>query len=155
MKKFTDLINEILPEIEEIFPWDVEAFLVDNADTLIVDIREENEFKLGKIQGSLHVPRGILESACDWGYDDTLPALAAARNQNIILVCRSGNRSALAAFTMKLMGYAKVKSLKMGLRGWNDDESELTNHKNEVVDFDDADELFASNVSAEQMQTAE
>jgi rhodanese-related sulfurtransferase len=43
--------------------------------------------------------RGVLEGACVWNYDDTIPQLAEARNQNIVLICRSGNRSVLAALT--------------------------------------------------------
>ena len=152
MKKFTDLIADVLPQIDEIFPWDVDEFIDNNPDTLIVDIREADEFNKAKIPNSLFVPRGLLEAACDWGYDDTIPELAAARDRNIILVCRSGNRSALAAYTMQLMGYKKVKSLKTGLRGWNDDEKELIDANEQSVELDVADEFFESKVRPDQMQ---
>lgn len=151
MKKFTDLIDDVLSEIEEIFPWDVADFIKENPDTLILDIREPDEYQKAKIKNSVFVPRGMLEMACDWGYDDTVPELASARERNIIVVCRSGNRSVLAAYTMQLMGYKKVKSLKTGLRGWNDDELELVDVENKTVNVDNADEFFISNPSPEQL----
>jgi rhodanese-related sulfurtransferase len=55
------------------------------------------EFEMMHIKDALHVARGVLEGACVWNYDDTIPQLAEARNQNIVLICRSGNRSVLAA----------------------------------------------------------
>ncbi len=76
-------------------------------ELMIVDIREADEYDAGHIQDSLHVPRGILETSCDWGYSDTIPALVQARDKPVVLVCRSGNRTALAALTLQWMGYSK------------------------------------------------
>lgn len=152
MKKYTELVQDILSEIEEVFPWDVEESLNNNEDLILLDIREADEFNSAKIANSINVPRGLLEGACDWGYDDTVPELAAGRDKDIIVICRSGNRSALAAYTMKLMGFTHAKSLKTGLRGWNDSEQELIDAKGNKVDIDDADELFANKVRPEQMQ---
>ena len=69
-----------------------------------------------------------------------------------MLICRSGNRSVLAAYTMQLMGYENVKSLKTGLKGWTDYEQPLVDNNNSDVDIDDADEYFASKVKPEQMR---
>ena len=114
MKRFTDLVSECLPHISEDFPWDIEERLGDETGPLIIDIREPGEFESMHISGSLNVPRGILESACDWGYEETEPRLASAREQDVVLVCRSGNRSALAAHTLQMMGYRKATSMKTG-----------------------------------------
>jgi len=152
MKSFTDLVQESLQEIEELFPWDLAEKLEDAYSTmLLLDIREPAEFAAAHIPGSISVPRGVLESACDWGYDDTIPALVEAREKEVIVICRSGNRSALAALTMKQMGYKNPISLKTGLRGWNDFEQLLVDSSGSEVDVDDADEFFASKVSPEQM----
>ena len=152
MKKYTELVQDILPDIKEVFPWDVEESINNNEDLILLDIREADEFTSAKIANSINVPRGLLEGACDWGYDDTVPELAAGRDKDIIVICRSGNRSALAAYTMKLMGFTKAKSLKTGLRGWNDSELELIDNNGNIVDIDDADELFANKVRPEQME---
>lgn len=152
MKSFTDLVQDSLQDIEELFPWDLSEKLEDTYSTmLLLDIREPAEFEAAHIERSINVPRGVLESACDWGYDDTIPALVEARDKEVIVICRSGNRSALAALTMKQMGYKNPISLKTGLRGWNDFEQVLVDIHGKQVDVDDADELFVSKVSPEQM----
>jgi len=153
MKTFKSLIEDVLPNIQEIFPWDLDEKLTDSKDILLIDITEPNEFSTVHIKNSINVPRGILETACDWGYEDTLPELANARDKEVIIICRSGNRSALAAFTMQLMGFKNVSSLKTGLRGWFDYELALYNQAEKEVDEDDADAYFSKGPRADQMAT--
>jgi rhodanese-related sulfurtransferase len=148
---FANLVAAALPHIKELMPWDVDAMRKATPGLLIVDIREPDEYALGHIQGSLLVPRGILEASCDWGYSDTLPMLALARNQPVVLVCRSGNRTALAALTLQQMGFNQVFSMKTGVRGWNDYELPLVNMLNEPVDIDLAEETLSPPVLPIQM----
>ena len=56
----------------------------------------------------------------------------------MIVVCRSGKRSCLAAYTLQLLGFNHVASLKTGLRGWNDYEQGLVGKDNLQIDGDDA-----------------
>ena len=142
MKSIDDFINEALPNVRELFPWDLEEKINSDAELLLLDIREPYEFHAMHIQGALHVPRGILESSCEYNYEDTIPELVQARERDVILVCRSGNRSVLAAYTMQLMGYTQVASMKTGLRGWNDYELPLVNLGGEVMDPDTVEELM-------------
>lgn len=151
MKKFTDLIEETLPEIREVFPWDMEELEQNKNNILLLDTREPYEFDAMRIEGSLNVPRGILETACEWGFEETEPELVEARERPVVVICRSGNRSALAAYTMQQMGYRDVYSLKTGLRGWNDYELPLIDNDGNRVDPDDAEEYFAPNLRPEQM----
>ncbi len=151
MKTFRELIDDILPSIQEIFPWDLEEKLTDSNDVLLIDITEPNEFSTVHIKNAINVPRGILETACDWGYEDTLPELASARDRDVVLICRSGNRSALAAHTLQIMGFKNVSSLKTGLRGWFDYELALYNEAEQEVDEDDADAYFSKQPRADQM----
>lgn len=152
MKRFTDLVSECLPSISEEFPWDVEEKLRADAPPLILDIREPDEYFTMHIEDSLHVPRGILESACEYDYEETVRELVQARTREIVVVCRSGNRSALATFTMQLMGYQKVSSMKTGLRGWNDYELPLVNTNGQTVAVDEADEFFTTRLRPDQMK---
>lgn len=154
MKRYTDLVADCLQTVREIMPWDLADQLCEPVPPLLLDIREPDEFAALHIKGSLNVPRGILESACDWDYDDTVPALAAGREREIVVICRSGNRSVLAAHTLQQMGFGKVVSLKTGVRGWNDFEQPLVNGGGEPVDIDQADELLASRVRPEQRRPA-
>jgi len=152
MKHFTDLVAETLYAITEEFPWDVEKKM-SNSDQqlLILDIREPDEFTAMHIENSLHVPRGILESACEYDYEETVRELVEARNRPVVIVCRSGNRSALAALTLQLMGYQQVSSMKTGLRGWNDYELPLVDTAGNAVSVDNADEYFTTRIRPDQM----
>jgi len=149
-KSFNDLINDALPYIKEIFPWDLEEKISLTNKPLIVDIREANEFEAMHIDGSLFVPRGLLEQACEWDFDETIPSLVTARDEEVIIVCRSGTRSVLAALTMHLMGYKNVASLKTGVRGWNDFDQPMVDSAGNDVDPDDAEEFLRNKVKDEQ-----
>jgi rhodanese-related sulfurtransferase len=107
------------------------------------------------IEGSINVPRGILETACEWEYEETCPELVVSRNKDIVVVCRSGNRSLLAADTMQLLGYQFVKSLQTGLRGWKDYEQPLVNGAQEKVELDDADDFFQPHVRTDQLKPSD
>jgi len=150
MKTYNQLIAACLETVKEIFPWDLEEQLQADPKPLILDIREPDEFQTMHIENSINVPRGILEQSCEWDYEETIPGLVNARKQPIVLVCRSGNRSVLAAFTLQQMGYEYVTSLKTGLKGWVDYELPLVDGQNQTIDLDSADEYFTSKIKPEQ-----
>ena len=150
-KTFNQLVADALTEIEEIFPWDYEAWRVDNPESLVLDIREPEEFEGAHLEDALHVPRGILEQACEWDYAETVPEVVKARQKPVLVVCRSGNRSALAALSMKMLGFEQLTSLKMGVKGCNDSDIPLFDAKGELVDPDWADTFFNPEVKAEQL----
>ncbi|MBT2968665.1 MAG: sulfurtransferase [gamma proteobacterium symbiont of Ctena orbiculata] len=152
MKNFLNLISDSLSDVDEIMPWDLEERIVANPDLLIVDVREPYEYDAMHIEGSLAIPRGILESACEWDYEETLPELVNARQREIVVVCRSGYRSVLATFSMQLLGYENVVSLKTGLRGWNDYEQPLVDKEGRVVEIEEADDYFTPKLRKEQLR---
>ncbi len=92
----------------------------------------------------------MLEQACEWDYEETLPELAGRHERSIVIVCRSGNRSLLAADLMQQMGFADVVSLKTGVRGWNDFEQPLVDGKGRAVEADDAERRLVPHVRPEQ-----
>ncbi|RKZ47384.1 MAG: rhodanese-like domain-containing protein [Candidatus Parabeggiatoa sp. nov. 3] len=151
MKSYQNLVADCLKTVEEIYPWDLQESLETEQSPMLLDIREPDEFEAFHIKKAMNVPRGILEAACDYGYDETVPDLVMARENDIIVICRSGNRSILAAHTMQLMGYQSVKSLKTGVKGWNDYELPLLDIHKQIVDIDEADTMLLSNVKPEQM----
>mgnify|MGYP001257849395 CR=1 FL=1 len=150
MKKFMDLVNECCNSVPELMPWDLEEKLAADPDLLIVDVREPYEFDAMHIKGSLNVPRGVLESACEWDYEETEPRLVQARDRDVVIVCRSGHRSLLAGANLKLLGFNHVFSLKTGLRGWKDSEQPLVDGLGNSVDLDDADEYFTPRLRPDQ-----
>jgi rhodanese-related sulfurtransferase len=148
---YKTLVATVLPQVRELFPWDVVEAQKAGKHFLIVDIRCPSEYQVMQIEGSLNVPRGILEVACDYGYEETEPMVVEARDREVLVVCRSGNRSILATHTMQLMGYQHVYSLKTGLRGWNDYELPLVFSNGNTVPQETADKYFVNVVSPEQM----
>jgi len=152
IKRFSELVAESLAHVREVFPWDIEEKLDTPAMPLLVDVREPAEFSAMHIKDSINVPRGILETACEYGYEETVGELAEARDREIVVVCRSGNRSALAAFTLQLMGFRNVSSMKTGLRGWNDYELPLHNDTGIMVPVDRADDFFTTRLRPDQME---
>jgi rhodanese-related sulfurtransferase len=152
MKRFTDLVAACLPQVPEILPWDLRERLDQHRKLILLDVREPYEFAAMRIDGSINVPRGILEAACEYGYEETVPEIVTAREREIVVICRSGFRSVLSAFNMQQMGYRNVCSLKTGLRGWNDFEQPLINSERRPVDIDSADEYFRPKLRPEQMK---
>ncbi len=146
MKRVTykDLVAEIAPQIKEYFPWDIEEKLENGDDILFLDVRENQEYDTMYIENSLHVPRGILETAVEWDHEETEPELVEARDKEIVVVCRSGSRSIFAAHTLMQMGYKSVASLKSGLRGWNEYDLPLIDMEGKLIDPELGDRYFAN-----------
>lgn len=150
-KTFNDLVADLEPHIKEIFPWDLEEEIGSSEEILLLDVRCPMEYQAMHINNSINVPRGILETACDYGYEHTVPELVEARDRRVIVICRSGKRSVLATHTMQLLGYKNIVSLKTGLRGWSDSEYPLISIKGQSIEQNRADAYFQDKISPEQV----
>jgi rhodanese-related sulfurtransferase len=78
------------------------------------------------------VPRGILESASDFTYPKRVQALVDAREMPIVPYCATGGRSAMAAVTMKLMGFKEVYSLAGSIVRWETEKRPVTRSQRTV-----------------------
>ncbi len=155
MKRYDELVADALSRVREVTPWDLGKRLQAADAPLLLDVREPAEFSMLHIPGSINVPRGVLEQSCEWDYDETTPELAGGdRQREIVVICRSGKRSALAADVLQQMGFANAISLKLGVRGWNDAELPLEDGAGNAIDPDAADELLAPRVRPEQRRPA-
>jgi rhodanese-related sulfurtransferase len=150
MKRYFEMVADALTRVKEIQPWDLSKLLAAGKAPVLLDVREPAEFAALHIPGALNVPRGVLEQSCEWDFDETEPLLAAGRDLDIVVICRSGYRSALVADVMQQMGYTGVVSLKTGVRGWNDFEQPLVDGTGKPVDADTADTLLAPRLRPEQ-----
>lgn len=79
-------------------------------DLLLVDVRTSEEFDACHIEGSVSLPRGVLEPAIIQYTQDPQKA--------IVLYCGAGHRAALATEALTNMGFANVLNLTGGIRGW-------------------------------------
>ncbi len=105
------VIKQIRSQVDEVDPADVQRQLGNGA--VVVDVRESHEFESGHLSGAKHVPRGYLESRIEGAVPD--------RGEHVILYCASGQRSALAAHTLKeALGYEHVESMTGGITLWKD-----------------------------------
>jgi rhodanese-related sulfurtransferase len=117
-KTAAELVAEAKSRIENLDADAVEREL-GGGDAVLVDLREAEELSAsGRIPGSIHVPRGMLEFRADSASPYHQDAFEPTRR--IILHCASGGRSALAARTLQDMGYTRVAHLDGGFKGWAD-----------------------------------
>lgn len=108
-KSGMDLINEAKSRIREVSATDVKRMVQSGEKAIYLDVREPNEWNLGHLPKAMHIPRGTLETKVE----QVIP-----RDANVVIYCAGGNRSALAADTMKQMGYENVSSMAGGWRSW-------------------------------------
>lgn len=146
MKTFDQLVEEAAEHINELMPWDLEQKIDNNDTLLLIDVREAEEFNAMHIANAINIPRGILEAASETGYDETNAELSTARDKHVVLICRSGKRSCMAAYTLKQLGFKHAASLKTGLRGWNDYDQPMVDQHNQPVDGDHAEEYLRPQV---------
>lgn len=78
----------------------------------LVDVREDCEWERGRVPGATHMSRGTIERDVETLFPDV--------HQELIVYCGGGFRSALAADTLRTMGYTSVISMDGGARGWDE-----------------------------------
>jgi sulfur-carrier protein adenylyltransferase/sulfurtransferase len=108
---FRELLSETRKEIRELSIEDVKRLLDARAPFKLIDVREGDEHAGGRLPGALHIPRGFLELRIE---DQ------AARDEELVLYCAGGTRSALAARTLQQLGYTRVASMAGGFNRWSD-----------------------------------
>ena len=91
--------------------------MITKGNTLVLDVREGQVGKSGKIAGAVHVSRGMLEFRAD--PDSPYHDKSFTKDKAVILYCASGGRAALAGKVLKDMGYGHVYNIG-GFKDWSD-----------------------------------
>lgn len=118
MKTAKQLVDEALAQIETLSVEDAQS-AVDAGKAQLVDLRDIRELKReGKIDGALHVPRGMLEFWIDPASPYHNEKLAT--DKKLVFFCAAGWRSALATKTAKDMGFENVAHIDGGFGAWRD-----------------------------------
>src|SRR2546429_6726305 len=107
--RFEKLVAEAKKNIREISPQETAAALK-RGDTLLIDVRDADEWKEGHIAGAKNFSRGTVELKIE----EAAPDLSTP----IITHCGGGGRSALASGSLQRMGYTNLKSMTGGFKAW-------------------------------------
>ena len=111
MASFRELLQQAKAQIREVDTAAGEQLLADG--WTLLDVREPDEYEQGAITGSVHIPRGQLESSIENRVSD--------RSTPLVAMCAGGVRSAFAAVTLEQMGYTDVVSMDGGFNKWKDE----------------------------------
>lgn len=122
-----DFVKAAKAAITEIDCAQLEALRRDRTNLMILDVRESSEHEQGHLESAILVPRGILEAAADAIYPKRVQQLVDGRERPIVLYCATGGRSAMAAATLKQMGFKEVYSLAGGISQWSAENRPLVN----------------------------
>jgi molybdopterin/thiamine biosynthesis adenylyltransferase/rhodanese-related sulfurtransferase len=115
MASFRELLKETKSQIREVDTAGA-AEAIARPGTVVLDVREPEEYEQGAIPGALHVERGNLESKIESRITD--------RSTPVVIHCASGIRSVFAAKTLQDLGYTDVVSMAGGFNKWKDEGRE-------------------------------
>jgi molybdopterin/thiamine biosynthesis adenylyltransferase/rhodanese-related sulfurtransferase len=112
MPSFRDLLQAAKSTVREIDTAAAEAVIA-RLGTVVLDVREADEYEQGALPGAIHIPRGFLESQIE--------GKVADRDAPLVVYCAGGARSAFAARTLGELGYSDVVSMDGGFNKWKDE----------------------------------
>jgi rhodanese-related sulfurtransferase len=108
--RFLNLVDDAKMRIKETSVEKIMMRIRMGEKLILVDVRTEREFLLSHVQSSRHLGKGVIERDVEKYYHDL--------DEEIILYCGGGFRSALAADSLQKMGYTRVYSMEGGFRAW-------------------------------------
>jgi len=113
VKSIQTLVSEAMQEIKTITA-DEALKMVEENNCNLIDIREGSELEsTGKVEHSVHIPRGKLEIFLDPN-SALFQQGVLDQNKEMVLFCAGGVRSALAVKALKNMGYEKISHIEGG-----------------------------------------
>lgn len=125
-KSVMQMIGEARARVGSVTPEEAAEELA-SCEAVLVDVRQSVEWDHGHIDGSVAVPRGLLEFFAA----PTIPRYKQELDpaKRMVVVCHSGARAALAAATLQDMGYQEVAVLDGGLAAWTAAGLPTTEHE--------------------------
>ena len=118
MKTFPELLEEANAEIKSVSPEELKQQL-DNKEIILVDVRSKDVIEAeGQIEGSVHIPRDMLEFHADQRTDNPLRKEELDPEKKIVVYCGVGGQGTLSTKTLQDMGYSDVSNLTGGTKAW-------------------------------------
>lgn len=112
--RLMEAVNKAKAATPQLSPAEAKKLIASQRNLFILDVREPEELKTGKIAKSVNIPRGFAEFRVVRQVTDL--------NQPILTYCQTGSRGALVAEALKKLGYTNVKNLAGGFREWDKEE---------------------------------
>ncbi len=114
-----DMVEKALDNVKLVNAQELKSIMEGEEYFTLIDVRQKSEHYYGYIPGSMVIPRGSLEfSIGDAKFWEDEGLYLPEKKEKIILYCKKGNRSILAADALIKMGYKNVLALKDGWKGW-------------------------------------
>ena len=118
MKTFPELLEDANAEIKSVSPEELKQKL-DNKEIILVDVRSKDVIEAeGQIEGSVHIPRDMLEFHADQRPDNPLRKEELDPEKKIVVYCGVGGQGTLSTKTLQDMGYSHVSNLTGGTKAW-------------------------------------
>lgn len=86
--------------------------LINQQDAMVLDVREDKEFRDGHIINAVNIPLGLLESR--------LKEIEEYKEKPVIIYCRTGQQSAKAGAVLQRQGFTSTHKLNGGMMAWSD-----------------------------------
>ena len=117
-KGFLSLVEQALSKVPEVDVYQIKNRLDKGEQFVLIDVREDNEWNLGRIPTAIHLGKGIIER--------DIESVVKDRSAELILYCQGGFRSALAAESLNKMGFQNVFSMSGGFGAWVENEFSIS-----------------------------
>lgn len=96
--------------------------LINQEDAITLDVRDDKEYRGGHVLNAVHIPLALLE--------ERLPELEPYKGKPVVVYCRTGQRSAQAAVSLRKQGFGRVYKLGGGILAWQGADLPLTKKTN-------------------------
>ncbi|MGZ8244090.1 rhodanese-like domain-containing protein [Methylomagnum sp.] len=112
-----DLFDSAFRKHKTVSPMEA-VVLMNDENTVVVDVRETHEFSQGHIEGARHIPLGKVEERAH--------ELEAYKGKPVIVTCQSGTRSPAACKKLSGLGFTQIFEMKGGIIAWEEDKLPVT-----------------------------
>jgi rhodanese-related sulfurtransferase len=109
-EEYLQIVDDAKSRIRELSVAETQDRMKEGAT--LIDVREDNEFDAAHAAGARHMGRGIIERDIVQTYPE--------KDEELILYCGGGYRSALAADMLQKMGYTNIRSMAGGWAAWKE-----------------------------------
>lgn len=114
---FLEIVNDAKSRVKETDVAGASEIQNQNAQAVLIDVREDREYQTEHVKGALHIGKGVIERDIESKVPD--------KNRTLLLYCGGGFRSALAADNLQKMGYTNVWSINGGFRAFKESGKEM------------------------------